>query len=434
MFIDNGAYKSERDAYGTIDVSKQADGHMIFSYSDDNLITFAFLAGVSGEYRDFPEMSSSFDISANTVGAPADDFRVSEMTSHDMFEHDIAFVDMRLKGTELIRVDGSTNNMNADMSYIPAYPGARGETRICDNVALSGEGDYAFELLGHSKQVGDYEKLVVKDADPYFDRGSFCGKYVFGRAYEDYLRHENDDNSFRVYSNASMNPRSVGYGWSDENSMPSVEINNQIAEFHSEAGDGYEWMIELSGRRYTEKNLREMQVFAYNTGTAGSNPYFIGQLSELSAGEVDAAYCENSQYADTDVRSSTLGEDERVTVVGTYDRTAVAAMQTANKISGFNRITFEYDSPLSALKVRFYADPDVEDPYVRQDTVRVALFDDKDLGIFEYYHYLDAYGAVRLTQLSVPPDVLCTDWSFVFDREKMSEEGVLSGYRAYISA
>lgn len=168
-----------------------------YNSKDDNL-TFAYIARLDDErfssgYADNVEFK-------NADGAVIDDPEETEMNSHDILDGRVVTFDLRLKGRH-IQVEGSgvhSYNLNADMSYVPLYPGKRHQS----DMSRDGNEFHSIELLGESRNI-DYDiGLVNTGVNPYFDYNDFYDSGVFGRVYENYLSAE--DKSLWVIRNRAM--------------------------------------------------------------------------------------------------------------------------------------------------------------------------------------------------------------------------------------
>lgn len=98
--------------------------------------------------------------------------------------------------------------MNADMSYLPVYPGLSGESRIFESRMSSDMyGMIPVELLGGSNNIDARIARVNKNVDPYFDLSDMTSNSAFGRVYEDY--DVDNDMTFRVFANPQININNV---------------------------------------------------------------------------------------------------------------------------------------------------------------------------------------------------------------------------------
>ena len=119
-----------------------------------------------------------------------------------------------------------TYNLNADISYIPNYPGHNHEVQA---FALYPNAEqHAIELLGPSRDIDKYLNLVNPSPDPYFDYEKIMDTEVFGRVYEDY--NQDLDKSYRYLVNPLLGANSPSFEASDwkEVSTTSSEIYYRV--------------------------------------------------------------------------------------------------------------------------------------------------------------------------------------------------------------
>ena len=78
---------------------------------------------------------------------------------------------------------------------------------------------------------------------------------------------------------------------------------------------------------------------------------------------------------------------------------------------------FTDDGVNRALGVKFNIDDEDQSEYtaIGSDQIEIVLFNTEDLHIFNYYHYLDKYGVICTDKVSRPADILCSDWSLIYD-------------------
>lgn len=181
-----------------------ASDEVVFAYDQGAILTFAYLVEKDMGAAVNAFTGSGTEISSNSSGAMYRDPIGGEMTSHDVMLQDVEFQKIKLVGTRDVALMSRTrHNLNADMSYIPVYPGLSGEASLC-----AVEDKYVkVELLGKSKDIDDAIAAVNLSVDPYFDFSKISSNYVFGRVYEDYDR--NLDKSLIYFANPSINDNPV---------------------------------------------------------------------------------------------------------------------------------------------------------------------------------------------------------------------------------
>jgi len=128
------------------------------------------------------------------------------MNSHDYFAQNVTIAKFRRRTTSLNLKSTSVHNINADISYIPSYPSLSNEMAIYAKEQWKDTGYYCIELLGMSKDIDSFIKLVNPSPNPYLDYDRIVDETAFGRVYEDYDRSE--DKTFKTISNPSLNPNS----------------------------------------------------------------------------------------------------------------------------------------------------------------------------------------------------------------------------------
>lgn len=284
--IENGSkYKKIPDGSSTFDVySARFGNRKIVGRSEcvgynrySERLTFAYATELTSNLADLVRaetISGALQISAATEGALITDPLASEMNSHDKFTQNITLVEAQYKSKTLDIKSVKDYNTNADISYIPVYPGYENEFNMpscygvldTDMSCRTISGDYQnIELLGDSKDIERYIELVNPDPDPYFDYESVRENTEFGRVYEDYKAEF--EKTFTLIENPSLNFNSpASYG-----SRYSIYST----------GNKFIWTINLNRLNPTPfgiHDLKTMQVIVYNADTLGKNPYYIGKL------------------------------------------------------------------------------------------------------------------------------------------------------------
>lgn len=148
----------------------------------DSVLDIAFITDLTAydliTYKDRP-----VDAMENTFGSRYDDPSDDEMNSHDIFEQDITVAQIVFGKTPTYQ----KYNINADLGYIPAYPGLA-ENKILD---ISEEIDDVYQsvtLLGRSKNLDAVATASAKSSmlDPYATKEDLISSALFGRVFEDY--------------------------------------------------------------------------------------------------------------------------------------------------------------------------------------------------------------------------------------------------------
>jgi len=422
----NGRHDDENDITGSGLFPSPACGDVCFSYDRDGTIAFAYIK--EKLLHDVQTiLSSRTNLDKNTDGMIFSDPRSAEMNSHDIFTSDVAVVKCTAQTNELHRATkrqavDSVFNMNADMSYLPCYPGVSGEISAYA-AELSPTQQLPFQLLGDSKNIDENIKIVNEDVDPYFDVSRISSDYLFGRVYEDWQEYENKDNTFRLFSNDTLNDRS------------DPEYKDVSC---------FVWSIPLSSYEYNRKAKTTLRVIVYNTDTLGKNPYLVGMVRGLSTETSewldignynDEFTVENSR--EKTVETTMTGADVRVNVTGTFDGKHYQNQSDCNHLNNIKSLQIRYMPASEELQLRFLiADmKKAEQTYVRKNQIKVLLYNPNDLTMFKYFHYLDAYGAVNVYdgRLDIPSDIPFANGSvkFVYDKKKYEELNMTAVIRSY---
>ena len=368
------------------------------------MLTFAFTTSVSADAEKYvhPEtISGHIDISAATDGALINDPMAAEMNSHDTLAQNITLVNtVYSQGTIVQKGDAYDYNVNADISYIPAYPGYDNEFNIpsCygeydDSLSYQTVPDeyHNIELLGSSRNIDKYIQLVNPDPDPYFDYNSIMSSTEFGRVYEDYLAEY--EKTLTLFENPS-----ISYN-SPDTYEPSYAIDK--------ADNILSWSVKLNTLNPTPFNMhdiRSMKILVYNADTLGKNPYYVGQLSDFMSGaEIDFSYNEQLDAGnDAEQQTTAAVSNGDIRVTGTHRDIRTHGQSDSNRIDMVDRMTGRLyadsnDLQNATFMFRFYIDenaPLKEYAHIKIGSIKVVLYNDKDLEIYKYYHLLDAYGAV----------------------------------------
>lgn len=284
------------------------------------------------------------------------------MNSHDIFTANIA--EFTLRDTES-RLTSDLNhtfeilaNTNADMSYIPVYPGISGEVSVMLPAVLSAEltSDLSvekhiyrygkpFELLGDSNDIDKQIRLVNTDVDPYFQLSTIREDYVFGRVYEDWPKDWWDkDNSLRMFSSPAMN-------------------FNPANPYRSADGKALEYIIDLAPFAYSNHNYYSLNLLIYNRDTLGKNPYFIGKLKALAADSYRSSILNYNPAVESDNSREThvtadyfAGDDFYLNVTGTGSAYKYLNYSDTNHIPNISKFKAYFDNSTQQLKLRFEVD------------------------------------------------------------------------------
>lgn len=252
------------------------DGAM--SKCDSNTIAFAFVLdsvlSVDDSMINAYTLSGKVLSAVNSEGYTREDPFHDEMNSHDVFDSDIYMMKFNVHYSELKPIADMTFNVNADISYLPVYPGKKNLADFNAKDPISADYYHPVELLGQSRNIDDIIEMVNPTPNPYFDLSTISSSYMFGRVYEDYF--SDYDKTLRIIGNPPIH-----------NNVPSGDdVEYRDGQFY--------WNISLTSQfisaDYTAKDYQTLRVLMFNRGTYGKNPYFVCDLSSAKLEEVLATY------------------------------------------------------------------------------------------------------------------------------------------------
>jgi hypothetical protein len=151
------------------------------------------------------------------------------------------------------------------------------------------------------------------------------------------------------------------------------------------------WIIDIDNTfknvNYTDDDLNKLKLLMFNKSTFGKNPYFIIDIKNAIDTDISANY-DSDEFIGHEVSI-----DGSIHVTGTYDNENINSIES-NIIHNISGITFRFDNTKKQLIFKFkLKDPTKKDStFIRSGSINVYLLHNKDLTMFEYYHYLDAYG------------------------------------------
>lgn len=277
--------------------------------------------------------------------------------------------------------ESTVNNMNADMSYMPVYPGIEASADVYD---MQGDKTLRIELLGRSKNIDDNIRNVNVDVDPYFDFNAISSNYIFGRVYEDV--EFDKDRSLKCIKN------------------PLINNNTNNEDVRVEDGSIVWTIRNLSEIPYEQNEIDNMKFVLYNSETLGKNAYTIGSLSSVR-GEWKSV--ENYMEAGNDIEIRVENVDGTTTesyinATGTYDGLSSINKIDNNNLENIKDIQVYYDDETRFFKIRFVIDDlsQIGTTFIKRDLLNFVIFSEKSLGMFNFYHFLDAYGAVSLAGMT----------------------------------
>lgn len=470
MTADDAISSVQREALGNIKIYPQINGR----YTENAAITGVLNAngrGIVGsdvclaydeennilnfaaQTAPLPDASVRADIGAvnmlsNAAGPTIDDPTGGEMNSHDLFAADVTLFRMQVVSRRLKDVRGAAGgsyafNTNADMSYFPVYPGFAGAKQLYTRPQYD---HYSVELLGEAKDISEQISYVNPKPDPYLDEDSILSNFAHARVYQDYAGYI--DKTFRTVDNRLIGSNSdvMVNTWRTATSAPQQVVMKE--KF-------YVWQIgldnlygDLSGVE-TEK----LKVLLFNRGCCGKNPYMFIDISALSAdpldpsgGWVDLQYDRaDGAVGERSVLSApdyVFGYNNRVVAQSTLDGIQTVGVSDSNHIYNIESVQARFIAQQGAytLEIRFNVD-DVEMQdytYVPAGLLQAVFLDVYNLDMFNYFHYLDAYGALRFINYFKTMEEFNQNlvkrgsgYTIYYAGHKFTEEELLNRLRSY---
>lgn len=309
-----------------------------------------------------------------------DDPQHKEMNSHDIYTSDIIVKNYVVQSSSLKEVSERIFNMNADMSYLPIYPGQECRFDISKS-GIQGEKYYPVQLMGQSRNIDNIIKLVNPTPNPYFTMDDISEKYTFGRVYEDYLA--SDNKTLKLLDNPPINIVSTEIDYENPPAQGWISVDTDDKCFT--------WSIPLTKQfptvEYNEKDFQTIKLVMFNIKNFGKNPYFMVNIADTIYQEVSA------KYDPEDIGSFDVEVNDYIMASGTYNNKDVNKSES-NHIYNIETITTKFNNDKKLVQIKFYMeDFDKRDQtFVDGGEIRVCILNDKDLSMFQYYHYLDAYG------------------------------------------
>ena len=396
---------------------------VVISMCDTKQIAFGVL--ISSMLSDDTTMIDAYNLSARVLSSSnsngfikSDPFH-DEMNSHDVFTSDVFVRKYQVNYDALDKVgDDMVLNANGDISYLPVYPGKKEVAEFNKREPISANDYFPVELLGQSRNIDDLIEMVNPTPNPYFSIEEISVNNVFGRVYEDYI--SDYDKTLKILGNPPINnnvPSGTGVSYDSAKGEFIWEIN--LKDCFGDAG-------------YTDLEYRKLRVLMFNRNTFGKNPYIVCDLSSSMDEEIIAAY--NNDNGGFEVRV-----DENVDATGTYDNRSVNSLENnrLENISGI-RMRFERSGTIETgtrnLTIVFVLeDKDKADnTFIDGDDLCLCLMNDRDISMFKYYHYLDAYGiyiSAENHDFSMYGDKRGDGYKILYDRDFLN--GLSGGFWNY---
>lgn len=376
---------------------------------------------------------STIDFDENTEGALINDPMAPEMNSHDVFNQNVTIVAYKHKTSQLAFETIDNFNINADISYIPSYPGISGEIDIYNKYS-SKDNYYNIQLMGMSKDLDYYISLVNPNPNPYFDYDSIVSSIIFGRVWEDYDSRNNEDKTFVQLYNPSLNKN-----------MPVNDgsYTSKYALYDFTTAKAYEltWSLDqLTYVPFNQHDYETLEILIFNTRSLGKNPYFIGKLKDLFVENlydedtwIQMNYCDASKYANVVENEISVASSvgHRYIASGVRQKLDTTSNIDSNRIDHIVNMKAAYQG--TVLKLRFYYD-DFEYVHVPKNDIKIVLFNSHDLTLFKYYHMLDAHGAIQCTYLEQyleNPNIEFDGWGIAYDQSKYGHNQLSDLMKSY---
>ena len=368
------------------------------------------------------------DFISNTDGPTLEDPTKTEMNSHDVLNQNVTTIEFIRKRNSYLYKKSTSYNLNADISYIPNYPGHDHEVKMFSlypNVE-----HYSVELLGQSRDIDKYSNLVNPSPNPYFDYEKMMESNVFGRVYEDY--DPNLDKSYKYLVNPFLGANSPIFEEDDWKEVSTIgsEIHYKVKLANLGEGES----------KYTQRDLANMQILIANPENLGKNPYAMCSLQELSSGTTLFYTTASDGVVDVKISADSFDSTEEYFAVGTPTSIKQKAKSSINRFTNIESISAKYTNNPSSSEANLEFVFKIENPelpaFIDSGTFNILLHNPKDLTMFKYYHLLDAYGAVNCRflvesgkEIDLPDDG--RGWGIYYDKAKIFDGTSLSSVESY---
>lgn len=394
--------------------------------------------------------NANVDINNNTEETDEDLF-TGDKTSHDILNDQICLQTFIVSEDDLAdAADGFDEcNVNADMSYVPSYPGLCGEINLSSDMKFN---DFVnVQLLGKSKDISSYANSTFV-TDQYTDPEKYklwngttmLYNGLYGRVYEDFPSEAYTDNTIRFETNPQMDYRLAR---SDKGVGPS-EDNYTIVQYvkatdYSPAK--YEWFIPIDtiGREdkqkqyaYSSKELRSLSLAMYKKSTRNKNFYYLGRLGDI-IGKV-ARY--DNELSSANASEAIVFSDNNTTIAlagSTNPLREDKPCSINNHLDNIKNITLDiktYDNK-NCIAIAFEFEDSSKTYAINAGDIQLVLFNKYDLDQFYYYHYLDEKGIIRADKINYIDgleDVFNdSGWALVYDRKKIKTEQLKHDLQGY---
>lgn len=317
--------------------------------------------GMTGGNETTKQYIGGSNYETNTSGGPVFDTQQKEMCSFDRLENFIGLAEAQLDGSKLVIDSFKVYNLHGDPSYTPAYPGLSGAIDL-NAAILPKEGYFNVQLLGYSNDIDNTIAMVNPSADVDQDIETLRSQ-IYGRIWEDY--DDSDDTSFKMVKNDTLTSRA--------------------------GQDIIEWEITtIADNSYIESQISALRTLMYNSNTYGKNPYFVGELSDISDSEKELSYMQELSSAEVELQGY-----PGVKVAGTYNFFLNEINDSEkNLIYNIKSISAEYETENRKLKIRFEKTDPYKASFIPANVFTVVFLNKRDIRLFEQYHMLDPFGVI----------------------------------------
>lgn len=376
--------QSVADAGGIQFPRKPTNDSVAFSICDTTTVAFGVvldsILSIDNSMINSYTLSGHILSSDNANGYIKDDPFHTEMNSHDVFDSDIYVTKYSVRYQTLYPMSDKIFNINADMSYLPSYPGKDKRINVMSLPDISANQYHPVELLGQSRNIDGLIDMINPTPNPYFSFDDISANHVFGRVYEDYVK--NCDKTLKILGN------------------PDIHNNRTNTDEVSCNGGNFYWRIDIlplfEGANYKDADLLTLRLLMFNRNNFGKNPYVVCDISSIQNKEMLVSYNQkNTSGFEVEIISG------QVDATGTYDNEHVNSIEN-NRFFNINQIGIKYitkgnlesGNETRKLEVRFKIEDMglIDHTFINKDVICLCLMNDRDLSMFKYYHYLDAYG------------------------------------------
>lgn len=300
---------------------------------------------------------------------------------------------------------------------------------------------YCIELLGTARDLRGEIASVNPSPDPYVDAAAALSAFANARVYQDYAGYV--DETLKVVDN-----RLIG-AYSD---VLAPTYTGRVGREQSVTPDHgmFVWRIGLDSLygRFDADEVLRTKVLLFNKKCFGKSPYLFCDLSAIAGAQwTDLRYDADDASGQSQVISAAdcvFGYHNRVVVQSTLDGEGEAAVGDSNHVRNVAavkaRLTVGEARDWASLDVMFLLeDASLADyTFVPEGQLQAVFLDTRNLDVFNYFHYLNAYGAVRVIdyfktfeELQKWRETHGDGWVIARDVPAPSEEDLENSLRTY---